>query len=147
MQTVTSLSTYLSVDFSAASMSWLLWTALQGTLVCVHNFEWSFCLGIHPGVRLQAHMIPFFLGFFGNLHTVFHGGCIWWWCCSCLEKWCWTSSVQMNISSWSSHCFRPLTYSIVWREEPGGLKSMGSQRVRLDWEADTHTYSSDVHAT
>ena len=90
-------------------------------------------------------MVAPFFRFFRHLHTVFHSGCIWWWCSNCLEKWCRTSSVQMNISSWSSHRLRPLTYSSVWTEEPGGLQSMESQRVRLDWDTDTYLFQWCSH--
>ena len=31
-----------------------------------------------------------------------------------------------------------LAWRIPWTEEPGGLQSMGSQRVRHDWATDTH---------
>ena len=30
-----------------------------------------------------------------------------------------------------------LAYGIPWTEEPGGLQSMGSQRVGHDWEINT----------
>ena len=30
---------------------------------------------------------------------------------------------------------------IPWREEPGGLQSMGSQRVRHDWVTNTNYHS------
>ena len=39
----------------------------------------------------------------------------------------------------------PLQYSswrILWTEEPGGLQSMGSQRVRHDWAHSTQDYDS-----
>ena len=32
-----------------------------------------------------------------------------------------------------------LAWEIPWREEPGGLQSMGSQRVRHNWVTNTHT--------
>ena len=32
---------------------------------------------------------------------------------------------------------RILAWSIPWTEKPGGLRSMGSQRVRQDWATDT----------
>ena len=38
-----------------------------------------------------------------------------------------------------------LASRIPWTEEPGGLQFMGSQRVRHDWDANTHT--QDVEAT
>ena len=33
-----------------------------------------------------------------------------------------------------------LAWRIPWTEEPGGLQSMGSQRVRHDWATNTHTH-------
>ena len=32
-----------------------------------------------------------------------------------------------------------LAWKTLWTEEPGGLQSMGLQRVRSDWAIDTHT--------
>ena len=32
-----------------------------------------------------------------------------------------------------------LSWRIPWTEEPGGLQSMGLQRVRHDWVTNTHT--------
>ena len=34
-----------------------------------------------------------------------------------------------------------LAWKILWTEEPGGLQSMGSQRVRHDWVTNTHTHT------
>ena len=39
-------------------------------------------------------------------------------------------------------CFSILTWKSPWTEEPGGLQSMGSQRVRHDW-AHTHKIFKD----
>ena len=39
-----------------------------------------------------------------------------------------------------------LAWRIPWTEEPGGLQSMGSQRVREDWVTDTHIYKQCVSA-
>ena len=33
-----------------------------------------------------------------------------------------------------------LAWRIPWTEEPGGLQSMGSQRVGRDWETNTHSH-------
>ena len=33
-----------------------------------------------------------------------------------------------------------LAQRVPWTEEPGGLQSMGSQRVRLDWVTNTFTF-------
>ena len=35
-------------------------------------------------------------------------------------------------------------WRILWTEEPGGLQSMGSQRVGHDGEANTFTFHIDV---
>ena len=34
-----------------------------------------------------------------------------------------------------------LAWGISWTEEPGGLQSMGSQRVRHDWATNTLTFT------
>ena len=34
-------------------------------------------------------------------------------------------------------------WRILWTEEPGGLQTMGSQRVRHDWAANTYTFTLD----
>ena len=39
-----------------------------------------------------------------------------------------------------------LAWRIPWTEEPGGLQSMGSQRVQLDWVTNTSTFTN-VNAT
>ena len=48
--------------------------------------------------------------------------------------------------SWRRSHSRILTWQIPWTEEPGGLQSLGSQRVRHDWSdlAGTHTVRSDA---
>ena len=38
------------------------------------------------------------------------------------------------------HC-SILAWEIPWREEPGRLQSMGSQRLRHDWVTNTHTHT------
>ena len=42
---------------------------------------------------------------------------------------------------------RSLVWRIPWTEEPGGLKSMGSQRARHDWATDTSTKCQDAQWT
>ena len=37
--------------------------------------------------------------------------------------------------------FSILAWRIPWTEEPGGLQSMGSQRVRHDWATVTFTFT------
>ena len=67
-------------------------------------FQFWFPRGICLGVGLLGHMVVLFLVFLGNLHTIFHSGCI-------------------NHSS-------ILAWRIPWTEEPGRFR--GSQRVRHD---------------
>ena len=40
-----------------------------------------------------------------------------------------------------------LAWRIPWTEEPGGLRSMGSQRVGYDWATNTHTQTHITHTT
>ena len=40
---------------------------------------------------------------------------------------------------------RILAWRIPWTEEPGGLQSMGSQRVGHDWATNTFTKSQSTH--
>ena len=37
-----------------------------------------------------------------------------------------------------------LAWRIPWTEEPGGLQSIGSQRVRHDWTTNTHTHTHTI---
>ena len=45
----------------------------------------------------------------------------------------WEDSLEMEMATHSSI----LAWRIPWAEEPGGLQSMGSQRVRQDWATNT----------
>ena len=40
-----------------------------------------------------------------------------------------------------------LAWRMPWTKEPGRLQSMGSQRVRHDWETGTFTFTLKVHGT
>ena len=84
-----------------------------------------------------------------NLHIIY-----------CLPKCPWASLVAQTVKNlpamqetrvWSLYRKDPLekgktthlsvlAWRIPWTEEPGGLQSMVSQRVRLDWVTDTFTY-------
>ena len=44
----------------------------------------------------------------------------------------------------ATHC-NILACEIPWREEPGGLQSVGSQRVGQDWATNTHTHTHIPH--
>ena len=37
--------------------------------------------------------------------------------------------------------FNILTWEILWTQEPGGLQSIGLQRVRRDWATSVHTHT------
>ena len=46
---------------------------------------------------------------------------------------CITESSQFTENCWSLAHSSTLAWKIPWMEKPGGLQSMGSQRVRHDW--------------
>ena len=48
----------------------------------------------------------------------------------------WEDPLEKGMSIHSSI----LAWRIPWTEEPGGLQSMGSQRVRHDWMTNTHPH-------
>ena len=52
---------------------------------------------------------------------------------------CWEDPLEKGMSIHSSI----LTWRIPWTEEPGGLQSMGLQRVRHDWVTNTTTIRED----
>ena len=47
----------------------------------------------------------------------------------------WEDPLEEGIATYSSI----LTWRIPWTEEPGGLRSMGWQRVRHDWATNSFT--------
>ena len=47
------------------------------------------------------------------------------------------SKVQLNLEKETATHSSILAWRIPWTEEPGGLQSMGSQRVRRDWVTNT----------
>ena len=50
----------------------------------------------------------------------------------------WEDPLEKGMATYSSI----LAWRIPWTEEPGGQQSMGSQRVRRDWAANTFTFTS-----
>ena len=38
-----------------------------------------------------------------------------------------------------------LVWRIPWTEEPGGLQSMGAERVGHDWAMNTHTHTTTIN--
>ena len=62
------------------------------------------------------------------------------------ETWVWSLGWEDTLQKGKATHSSILAWRIPWREEPGGLLSMGSQRVRHDWAsmcacARTHTYT------
>ena len=57
------------------------------------------------------------------------------------ETWVWSlgqvDPLEKGMATFSSI----LTWRIPWTEEPGGLQSMGSQRVWHNWMTNTHTHT------
>ena len=51
----------------------------------------------------------------------------------------WVLSLDQEKKEMATH-FSILAWRIPWPEEPGGLQSMGLQRVRCDWATNTLTY-------
>ena len=49
----------------------------------------------------------------------------------------WEDTLEKEIATHTSI----LAWRIPWIEEPGGLQSMGSQRVRHNWATNTHTHT------
>ena len=52
----------------------------------------------------------------------------------------WDDSLEKGTATQSSI----LAWRILWKEEPGGLQSVGSQRVSHDWVTNTTTGGSVV---
>ena len=56
------------------------------------------------------------------------------------ETWVWSLGQEDLLEGMATHS-SILAWRIPWTEEPGGLQSTGSQRVRYDWVTDTHWIS------
>ena len=55
------------------------------------------------------------------------------------ETWVWSLGQEDPLEKGVATHFSNLAWSIPWTEEPGGVQSMGSQRVGHDWATFTHT--------
>ena len=53
----------------------------------------------------------------------------------------WEDSLEKKMATHSSI----FAWRIPWTEEPGGLQSMGSQRVGHNWLTQTHTHTQNLH--
>ena len=60
-------------------------------------------------------------------------------CRRCTETWVWSLGWEDPLEEGIATLSSILTWRIPWTEEPGGLQSMGLQRVRHDWSDSTHT--------
>ena len=56
------------------------------------------------------------------------------------EIWIWSLGWEDPLDKWMATHSSILAWRIPWTEEPGGLKSMGLQRVGHDWVTDTFTF-------
>ena len=57
------------------------------------------------------------------------------------EVWVWSLDQENPLEKGMVTRSSILARGIPWTEKPGGLQSMGSQRVRHDWATNTHTYT------
>ena len=55
------------------------------------------------------------------------------------ETWVWSLGQEDPLEKQMATHSSILAWRIPWTEKPGGLQSMGSQRVRHDWATNTHT--------
>ena len=60
-------------------------------------------------------------------------------CRRCTETWVWSLGWEDPLEEGIATLSSILAWRIPWTEEPGGLQSMGLQRVRHDWSDSTHT--------
>ena len=54
------------------------------------------------------------------------------------ETWLWSLGGEDLLKKGMTIPSSTLAWRILWTEEPGGLQSMGSQKVRRDWAINTH---------
>ena len=56
------------------------------------------------------------------------------------ETWVWSPGWEDPLEKWMATHSSILAWRNPWKEEPGGLQSMGSQRVWHEWVTNTHTH-------
>ena len=118
----------------------------------------SLLLGMPLGVELLGHVVILCLAFCGAVRLLSsdHSAPV-----SCSHQQCTTAPISPHPHQCLSHSFpafltvlsspektvtthsSTLAWKIPWTEDPGGLQSMGSQRVEHDWAINTylHTYA------
>ena len=57
------------------------------------------------------------------------------------ETWVWSLVLEDPLEKKMATHSSILAWKIPWTEEPGGLQSMGLQRVRQDWVTNTFTFN------
>ena len=58
-----------------------------------------------------------------------------------LETWVWSMGQEDPLEKGMANHSGILAWKIPWREDPGGLQCMGSERVRHDWATNTFTFT------
>ena len=61
------------------------------------------------------------------------------------ETWVWSLDWEVPLEKEMTTHSSIFSWKIPWMEEPGRLQSMGSQRVRQDWETSLHIYIYDIN--
>ena len=74
----------------------------------------------------------------------FHGGQTIKNLCAVLETQIWTLGWGGPLGKGMITHSSILVWRIPWTEEPGGLRSMGPQRVRYDWVTNIHTHTQQI---
>ena len=62
------------------------------------------------------------------------------------ETWAWSLGWEDPLEKEMATHFSVLDWKVPWIEEPNGLQSSGSWRVRHDWETEMHTHTTVSHA-
>ena len=57
------------------------------------------------------------------------------------ETWVWSPGWEDPLEKGMATHSSILAWRIPWTEKPGGLQSMGSQRIRHDWATNTHAHT------
>ena len=102
---------------------------LQWTVCCPESMSIA-----HPSIRKISFYQYCFLGV--QVDTQMGSGKeSSWQCRRCrFNPWVWNIPLEEEMANYSNI----LAWEILWTEEPGGLQSMGSQRVRHDWSYSAH---------
>jgi len=62
------------------------------------------------------------------------------------ETWVWSLGREDPLEKAMATHSSTLAWKILWMEKPGGLQSMGSQRVRHDWATSLHFTYTHTHS-